>query len=688
MSILSARANQEIRRHFTRRPAAASLKNEFVPDVTSLFRQQLKVELSIDDCDARIFRYYEDFNGIVEDKRLQGLIGNGNEPEAGYKSRMKARCRLLVDNPQPPVLKAQISRLIDLERRDSKSDDVALFDLILEHANVQQRFHRMSQDNAAIGDSKSAKSEQKPQRSDTNRSGRSPRPAPYAASTSSPPRTSQPAQHARPPPHDHCLVYKGLRWLKDCPNTTDVQREEARRKFREAKEQRSGVLRSKAAQYATPAGDVRINGLLEVPYTPETGADKGIVPHGIVESLLAVQPTLVATPLRTPVEARMADGRLPLCDKEILLDLGLSTIAGLVAMWSLQIVRLAGQPTLTGEADEFSVGDAIPEVQKAPSVDDAIEIEHLVAQDVVNGMSVQYVAAGRRILAEYHDVWRGTFGPDPPARVEPLRVTLQADVVPHRGAPRRTFPFKLNLFDGVFAPGRVPQGVTDSALHFQGEMQKVLALIPHSALVWVDDVILFAPTVEEFVHVLGQLVSLVAGARLKLNMAKSKLFEVEVLWCGRLISSAGVRHDPARVNALFTPPLPATVVDLQYFICTTNWRQDSLPDYARKIAPPLQTKLAAEKKRVGGRGRNALAVATVWTEPEQAAYEAGLSLVRASALMASPDPDAELLVLTDASLNGYSIVVTQVVDWDPTLPVAKQRHGMMICKGGTFKTNV
>uniref|UniRef100_H3H9K7 Uncharacterized protein n=1 Tax=Phytophthora ramorum TaxID=164328 RepID=H3H9K7_PHYRM len=97
-----------------------TLKNEFVPDVTSLFRQQLKMELSIDDCDARIFRYYEDFNGIVEDNGLQKLIGAGSEAEAGYKSRMKSRCRLLVENLQHPVLKAQITRLIELERRDSR----------------------------------------------------------------------------------------------------------------------------------------------------------------------------------------------------------------------------------------------------------------------------------------------------------------------------------------------------------------------------------------------------------------------------------------------------------------------------------------------------------------------------------------------------------------------------------------
>jgi hypothetical protein len=68
---------------------------------------------------------------------------NGNESETGYKCRLKARCRLLVDGLQPPVLKAQITRLIDLERRECKSDDVASFDLILEDAKLQQWFHRL-----------------------------------------------------------------------------------------------------------------------------------------------------------------------------------------------------------------------------------------------------------------------------------------------------------------------------------------------------------------------------------------------------------------------------------------------------------------------------------------------------------------------------------------------------------------
>ncbi|KAJ8525028.1 hypothetical protein ON010_g16088 [Phytophthora cinnamomi] len=46
---------------------------------------------------------------------------------------------------------------------------------------------------------------------------------------------------------------------------------------------------------------------------------------------------------------------------------------------------------------------------------------------------------------------------------------------------------------------------------------------------------------------------------------------------------------------------------------------------------PLQAKLAAEKKRVGGRSRNALSAATAWTAEEQDAYNAMLALAQQAA---------------------------------------------------------
>jgi hypothetical protein len=100
------------------------------------------------------------------------------------------------------------------------------------------------------------------------------------------------------------------------------------------------------------------------------------------------------------------------------------------------------------------------------------------------------------------------------------------------------------------------------------------------------------------------------------------------------------------------------------------------------IAPP-QANLVAEKKRIGEHSRNELAVATAWTGADQAAYHATLSFVHNSALMISPDHNAELLVFTDASLSGYTIIVTQMIDWDPWCRAHNVLTRMILFRYGT-----
>jgi hypothetical protein len=119
-----------------------TLVNEFVPDVKPLVRQSLHMDLSMDDCDARVFRYFQDFTRIVEENGLQGLIGKTDPSLYGYRDCMKARCRLLVDNLQPAVPK---ERLVELECRNCKTDDVALFNLIIEqprHSSASTAWRR------------------------------------------------------------------------------------------------------------------------------------------------------------------------------------------------------------------------------------------------------------------------------------------------------------------------------------------------------------------------------------------------------------------------------------------------------------------------------------------------------------------------------------------------------------------
>ncbi|POM78483.1 Hypothetical protein PHPALM_3984 [Phytophthora palmivora] len=718
-----------------------TLKNEFVRGVTSLFRQKHKMDLSIPDCDARVFRYYEDFNGIMEDNGLQGLIGADNTTDAGFKNRMKTRCRLL--------------------------------------------------DYAAKGDSKAAKPDRKPQK--TSHAGASTK---AESSAAQPSASAREPRASRPPPQEGCLVCKGAHWLKDFPTATDVQKETARARYQAEKEQRTQAFRSKAAHTGTTRNIVRINGLLEVPYIADTGADQNVVSSAMMDSLHAVQPDLRTNSLSSPINVTLADGRPELCGMEVVLEI--VTIAGHVSLRSIPclilegdgdefllgkdalkrlgidvdqaLAQLADSILLVDEDDEFLVGDELPNLKSTP----IITLDRLLERAVANGLPQEHVIAVRELLELFPDIWRAVVGAGRAASVAPLRVTLRVDAKPYRSPPRKYAPLQAEFIreyvkslvadglveksnaarwactvvpvrkpgsrdnicltidyrlvnrqtipiagvmpsaavvmevllgqkvfarfdltqgfwqlplhpdsqelfsfvtpDGVYTPKQVPQGVMDSALHFQDQMQPLLApLIPHSALVWVDDVILFAPTIDELLEVLKKFFTIVAEANLVLNMEKRSLFELEILWRGRLFSADGVQHDPTRVDALSTLLLPVTAADLQRFIFATNWLHDSLPDYTGVIAA-LHDKLEAEKKRIGQRNSNALQVAITWTQEECSCYKRVLSLVKGSALMVHPDPDAELCVFTDASRFGFSIVVTQVVTWQQDVPVEKQNR--------------
>uniref|UniRef100_H3GNY1 Reverse transcriptase domain-containing protein n=1 Tax=Phytophthora ramorum TaxID=164328 RepID=H3GNY1_PHYRM len=368
---------------------------------------------------------------------------------------------------------------------------------------------------------------------------------------------------------------------------------------------------------------VRVNGLLEVAYIADTGADQSVIPSAMADSLRAVQPGLGIVPLDSPISVTLADGSVQVCEMEIVLDLELVTIAGAVnlravpclvlegegdevllgkdALKRLGIVvdqtlaQLADSTLLEDEEEEYPVGDELPGDASIPIT----TLDELLDRTVANGLPHEHTTAVRDMLDLFPEIWRDAVSSGAAASVEPLYVRLREDARPYRSPPRKDTPLQAEFIreyvkslvaeglvtknnaarwacavvpvrkpgsrdkfrftidnrpvnwltipiagvmpstatvmevllgkkvfarfdlthgfwqlplhpdyqelfsfvtpDGVYTPNCVPQGAMDSALHFQSQMQTLLApLIPHSALVWVDDVILFAPTVAEF----------------------------------------------------------------------------------------------------------------------------------------------------------------------------------------------
>lgn len=192
-----------------------------------------------------------------------------------------------------------------------------------------------------------------------------------------------------------------------------------------------------------------------------------------------------------------------------------------------------------------------------------------------------------------------------------------------------------------------------------------------SALVWIDDVIVYAPSISGFLAALRKFFEVLRATNLTLSAAKSKVFESQTKWRGHLISGSGVRHDLERTNALRRLPLQATAADLQYLLCATNRLRESVIDYAR-VAEPLFRKLEASVGDCARRKSKLKNVTITWTDQEREEYSQFVGKICWSVPLALPSDDVEVCVFTDASDEGWAVVVTQVVAWSKNIPVHEE----------------
>ncbi|KAE9029350.1 hypothetical protein PF011_g1124 [Phytophthora fragariae] len=224
--------------------------NDHVPDVEKMFVDRLAMDTSEKGVHARVANYFIAFDKLVEDNGWATWV---------------------VPNLAPVVLKVDIQRLASVTHPHVKQDDIALYELIVKRASLQQHYHQIQSDVKRPGSEK-AKTAGLKEKTPTNPKG---------------PVT---------PPTSGCLVCKGSHWVKDCPTASQEQKAAALQAARDRKKDRIECVR--AVREAAATGDSRrlwINGVLDVPFCPDTGADSNIISKTLVDELLGLS---VAVELR------------------------------------------------------------------------------------------------------------------------------------------------------------------------------------------------------------------------------------------------------------------------------------------------------------------------------------------------------------------------------------------------------
>ena len=188
---------------------------------------------------------------------------------------------------------------------------------------------------------------------------------------------------------------------------------------------------------------------------------------------------------------------------------------------------------------------------------------------------------------------------------------------------------------GLFEWTRLAMGLANASQAFQRAMEVVLkGLIGSICMLYIDDIVVYSKNEQEHVEHLKLMFDRLDRYNLRLNPAKCVFGMREVKLLGFIVSSAGLRADPAKVDAITRMQAPQCLAEARSFLGMTGYYRQCIQDYA-KISQPL---VHLTKKNVRFE----------WKEPQQTAFEQLKQALVSDHVMAHPRTDQPYFLYTDA----------------------------------------
>ncbi|SGZ32127.1 BQ5605_C043g12085 [Microbotryum silenes-dioicae] len=216
---------------------------------------------------------------------------------------------------------------------------------------------------------------------------------------------------------------------------------------------------------------------------------------------------------------------------------------------------------------------------------------------------------------------------------------------------------------GLYEWTVMPMGLCNAPATHQRRVNKALqGLLGTFCFVYLDDITIFADTLEEHEARVRQVLDALRRAELYCSPTKTNLATAECSFLGHIINHAGVHADPKKIQRIEDWSLPKTVKELRGFL--------GLVQYLRKFIPGLAEHTAALTPLT----RQGLSsIATLWTPNEVRHFKAIKAIVTSLDCLRPPDHSANTApfwVMTDASNHGIGGVLLQGQEWKVARPIA------------------
>lgn len=192
----------------------------------------------------------------------------------------------------------------------------------------------------------------------------------------------------------------------------------------------------------------------------------------------------------------------------------------------------------------------------------------------------------------------------------------------------------------------MPQGLKNAPSEYQNIMNDIFYPYMDFTIVYLDDVLVFSKGIDQHVQHLEKFIEIIKKNGLVVSAKKMKIFETKTRFLGYEIHQGQIT--PIQRSLEFAKNFPNELKEktqLQRFLGCVNYVADFIPNI-RIICAPLFKRLR----------KNSLP----WSEEMSHSVREVKRLVQSLPCLGIPDPDASLIIETDASELGYGGILKQV----------------------------
>lgn len=167
-------------------------------------------------------------------------------------------------------------------------------------------------------------------------------------------------------------------------------------------------------------------------------------------------------------------------------------------------------------------------------------------------------------------------------------------------------------------------------------------------LVYIDDVLLMASTIDDGIELLCQVLQTLTEAGFSINVRKCSFLADKVEYLGRIVSQGQVKPSPSKIQALVSAPAPTNVKQVRQLLGLAGYFRRYIEGYA------AETACIAHLTRKG--------VPFAWGPDQERVRQKLIAHLTNEPVLSIFDPKLTTEVHTDASSKGYGAVLIQSHD--------------------------